>query len=105
MDFKRALNTVWIELISNGIGWIAGLLAADLVSLFFIKKKWSNLWGAFSKKNAVDADTYGALEWIVAALIGFAVLIIVNKILVPRLLNPVLVKLRKRKNEQKDIEE
>lgn len=102
MDIKKTLNTVWIELISNGIGWLAGLLAADLVSLFFIRKKWSNAWGAFSDKNAVDQDTYGVIEWLFAAVIGYLVLVTVNRFAVPYFFKPVLERLRLKKKETID---
>ncbi len=77
---KNVIEKIIIELIGNGIGWITGLFAADIVSYFFVARSWKNMWGVFSfKKEAVSQDTFGMLEWIVAAIIGYIVLVTVNK--------------------------
>lgn len=86
MKFKQTLTVIVQEFIGNGIGWIAGLVAADLLSHFFVAKKWWNLGGRLSKKAALDANTLGVVEWIATAVIGFIVLLIVNKYISPWLL-------------------
>ncbi len=101
----NTLNIVLIELISNGIGWIAGLSAADLVGMFFVKRKWYNLGGSLSKKTAVDAETYNIMEWLGAAVIGYIVLVIVNKLVVQKLFKDYLLKLKLRKKQAEHEEE
>ncbi len=76
---KRTFRIIVEEFISNGIGWIAGLVAADLVSYFFVAKKWWNLGGRLSRKVAVEASTLNIFEWIATAVIGFIVMYLVNK--------------------------
>ncbi len=68
------------ELIANGIGWIAGLLSVDLLSHFFAVRSWKNAWGLFSRKATVNQETFEIMEWVLTALVGFIVLITVNKI-------------------------
>jgi hypothetical protein len=81
MKAKKVANTVFEELIANGVGWIAGLLSVDVVKMFFIEKKWYNAWGIFSKKSAVDSDTFAILEWAATALIGFLVMFLINMLI------------------------
>lgn len=76
---KKTVNRIFEEVIANGIGWIAGLLSIDLLDLFFIQKSWKNAWGIFSKRTALDATTFSFLEWTLTAIIGFIVMLIVNK--------------------------
>ncbi len=66
------------ETISNIIGWIAGLLSIDILDYFFIQKSWKNVWGIFSKRTVVNAETYSLLEWLLTAFIGFLVMVFVN---------------------------
>ncbi len=79
------MNKLLEEVIANIVGWIAGLVSIDFLDYFFIQKSWKNVWGAFSKRTAVDANTYSLLEWILTALIGFIVMIIVNRLVRKRL--------------------
>lgn len=80
MNFKKISNTIIQEIVANGIGWIAGLLSANLLSYIFVAKKWWNLGGKLSKKAAIDANTLNILEWISTAVIGFIVLTLVNRL-------------------------
>ena len=89
MKIRRVLRIVFEEFIANGIGWISGLIAADLVSHFFAARSWKNLWGLASAKVAVKAETFNILEWLAAAIIGFAVLLLVNKLIAQRLLEKI----------------
>ena len=79
MKTRKAARTITEELIANAIGWVAGLLSVDLLSLFFTERKLTNAWGLFSRKTAVSAETFSFLEWIVTAVVGFAVLFVVNR--------------------------
>jgi len=93
---KTGIGTIILkEFISNGIGWIAGLLAANLVSSFFVAKKFSNLWGLgtkFTDKTAVSAPTLNIIEWLTTAIIGYFVLLLVNKTLAKWLLKSLETK-------------
>ena len=88
------------EIISNGIGWIAGLLSVDLLNNFFAVRSWKNGWGLFSRKTMIDADTFNIIEWVLTAILGFVVLFTVNKLIVKR----ILKKEREKENEN-EIEE
>ncbi len=74
------MNKLFEEATSNIVGWIAGLLSIDFLDYFFIQKSWKNVWGVFSKRTAVDAQTYSFLEWLITALIGFIVMFLVNRL-------------------------
>ena len=82
---KKHSKTLFQEIISNGIGWIAGLLSVDLLSHFFAVRSWKNGWGLFSRKTMIDADTFNIIEWILTAILGFVVLFTVNKLIVKRM--------------------
>ena len=97
MKKKKTLNTIIEEIIANGIGWIAGLASVDLLGEFFIVKKWYNLGGIFSKKTAIDSDTFSFLEWTLTAIIGFIVMIVINKF--------IRKKLFKKKPDESKLEE
>ncbi|MBN1252268.1 MAG: hypothetical protein JXR51_10130 [Bacteroidales bacterium] len=73
-------KTIIEEILSNGIGWIAGLLSVDLLSHFFAVRSWKNGWGLFSRKTMIDADTFNILEWVLTAILGFIVLVGINRI-------------------------
>lgn len=79
MKTSKTVKTLTEELIANAVGWLAGLLSVDLLSHFFAVRSWKNAWGLFSRKATVSAETFSVLEWVVTAVIGFAVLIVVNR--------------------------
>ena len=97
---KNVIKTVFEEVIANGIGWVAGLLSVDLLDLFFIKKSIWNLGGLFSKKAAVSGTTFSLLEWVLTAVIGFVVMLIVNKFVRKK-----LIERRKKRAEDAEQEE
>jgi len=97
MKRKKTFNTIVEEVIANGIGWIAGLASVDLLGEFFIVKKWYNLGGIFSKRTAIDSDTFSFLEWTLTAVIGFVVMIVINKF--------IRKKLFKKKLDESKLEE
>ncbi len=90
------MNKFFEEAISNGIGWLAGLLSIDILDYFFIQKSWKNVWGIFSKRTVVNAETYSFLEWALTAVLGFIVMLLVNRLVRRRLLGLVF------KNKKKD---
>jgi len=83
---KKHSKTLFQEIISNAIGWIAGLLSVDLLSHFFAVRSWKNGWGLFSRKTMIDADTFNVIEWVLTAILGFVVLFTVNKLILKRML-------------------
>lgn len=89
MKSKKTVNTIIEEVIANGIGWVAGLLSIDLLKLFFIERKFTNAWGIFSKKTAVSGATFSFMEWTLTAIIGFAVMLIVNSYIRKKLFKKV----------------
>ena len=69
------------EIFNFGIGWIFGLFATQLVLLFFEERDFSNLWGLWSNKIIVQESTLTIIEWITSAVIGYIVMMRVNKII------------------------
>lgn len=97
MKTRKAARTLTDELIANAIGWVAGLLSVDLLSHFFAVRSWKNAWGLFSRKATVSAETFSVLEWVVTAIVGFVVLMLVNRYIGNWLLSKI------DKTEQPDI--
>ena len=89
MKLRKQTRVFSEELISNAIGWIAGLVSVDLLSHFFAVRSWKNGWGLFSRKTMIDADTFSIIEWSITAIFGFIVLYSVNKFIMKRLLNKI----------------
>lgn len=69
------------EIFNFGIGWIFGLFATQLVLLFFEERDFSNLWGLWSNKIIVQESTLTIIEWVTSAVIGYIVMMQVNKII------------------------
>lgn len=101
MKTHKATKTLTEELISNAIGWIAGLLSVDLLSYFFAVRSWKNGWGLLSRKETVNAETFELMEWIITAVVGFVVLFVVNRMVGNWLVN----KLKSDKIEASDEKE
>lgn len=76
--FQKVAKHLAGEALGQLVGFMAGLGASSVLHRFFVRKSVFNLWGAFSSRQAVDKDTLHVLEWIVSALIGFAVFSLVN---------------------------
>lgn len=91
--FKQG-KTLWEEILSNVIGWLGGLFSVDLLSEFFAVRSWKNAWGLFSRKKTVSAETFEFMEWILTAIVGFVVLILIN-----RLVRKIVNKYQQRKND------
>lgn len=66
------------EVLNLSVGYLAGLLASNLVSRFFVKKGLVNLWGLTAKREALRKDDYEWLMFISSYLIGLIVLLAVQ---------------------------
>jgi hypothetical protein len=63
------------EVLNLAIGYLAGLLASNLVTTFFVRRGLGNLWGLTSSRDALKRDTYDWLMFISSYVIGLAVMI------------------------------
>ncbi len=66
------------EALNLSVGYLAGLLASNLVSRFFVKKGLVNLWGLAAKREALRKDDYEWLMFLSSYLIGLIVLLLVQ---------------------------
>ncbi len=66
------------EVLNLSIGYLAGLLASNLVTTFFVKRGLTNLWGLASGRDALKRDTYDWLMFIASYVIGLVVMIAVQ---------------------------
>ena len=73
------------ELANGGLGWLVGE--------FFTERSWLNLWGAATRKTAVDAVTFEVLGVLAEVLVGFAVMVVANEYVMA----PLLARWRARK--------
>ena len=78
---KRFFTHLFREIFNFGVGWIFGLFATQLVLLFFEERSFSNLWGLWSNKMVVERTTLSIIEWLSSAVIGYVVMMQVNKIM------------------------
>lgn len=63
------------EALNLAVGYLAGLLASNLVTTFFVKRGLGNLWGLTSGREALKRDTYDWVLFISSYVIGLAVMI------------------------------
>ena len=77
---KKFFSHLLKEIFNFGVGWIFGLIATQLVLLFFEERGFYNLWGLWSNKMVVDETTLTIIEWLASAVIGYVVMMQVNKI-------------------------
>lgn len=75
---SKFTNFLINEALNLSVGYLAGMSASLLVSRFFVKKGFSNLWGLTAKREALQKDSYDMLMFIASYLIGLAVMISVN---------------------------
>ncbi|MEZ4995156.1 MAG: hypothetical protein R2824_32345 [Saprospiraceae bacterium] len=66
------------EALNLSVGYLAGLMASNLVSKFFVKRGLVNLWGLTAKREALKKDQYEWLMLISSYLIGLIVLVLVQ---------------------------
>jgi hypothetical protein len=78
---KRVINYMIDAIAERFIGFIVGMWASGLVSLFFETRNLKNLWGLRSHKTLITKSSYEELEWWVAAIVGFIAYEIVNQFL------------------------
>jgi hypothetical protein len=71
----RFAEFVGQEVLNLAIGYLAGLLASNLVTTFFVKRGIGNLWGLTSGRDALKRDTYDWLLFISSYAIGLLVMI------------------------------
>ncbi len=75
---KKLLNFLSQEALNLSVGYLAGLLASNLVSAFFVKRRLVNLWGLAAKREALQKDNYEWLMFISSYLIGLIVMLAVQ---------------------------
>ncbi len=85
MTIKNTMKEIGNEFLNTGIGWIIGLMVANFVNYFFTQKSWRNLCGLATKKTAVSADMLMIIEFLAEAIVGFLVLVLINKIIVVKI--------------------
>lgn len=78
---KKLFYHILKETANFGLGWLFGLAAVQLVLLFFEEKGIANLWGLWSNKMVVEQSTLSIIEWLTSAIIGYVVMMQVNKII------------------------
>ena len=69
------------EVLNLSVGYLAGLIASNLVSRYFVKKGLVNLWGVAAKREAVSKDVYEWLMFISSYLLGLIVMLAVNQLM------------------------
>lgn len=75
---KKLLNFLSQEALNLSVGYLAGLLASNLVSEFFVRRRLVNLWGLTAKREALKKDNYEWLMFITSYLLGLIVMLAVQ---------------------------
>lgn len=75
---KKFYNFVASEVLNLSVGYLAGLMASNLVSRFFVKRGLVNLWGIAAKREALKKDDYEWLMFLASYLIGLLVMVAVQ---------------------------
>lgn len=75
---KKFTSFLTHEALNLSVGYLAGLMASNLVSKFFVKRGLVNLWGLTAKREALKKDEYEWLMFATSYLIGLIVLIVVQ---------------------------
>lgn len=75
---KKLSHFLTEEALNLSVGYLAGLMASNLVSKFFVKRGLVNLWGLTAKREALKKDNYEWLMLISSYLIGLIVLLAVQ---------------------------
>lgn len=70
---RRAFDYLLGEALGNLVGFGAGIGAHNAMKAVFVRKSVWNLGGLFSKRTALDKDTFSALELALTVLVGFVV--------------------------------
>jgi hypothetical protein len=75
---KKFTHFLTHEALNLSVGYLAGLVASNLVSRFFVKRGLVNLWGLTARREALKKDDYEWLMFGASYLIGLIVLIAVQ---------------------------
>lgn len=75
---KKLTNFLAQEALNLAIGYLAGLMASNLVSKFFVKRGLVNLWGVVGKREALKKDNYEWLMFLSSYAIGLLVMLVVQ---------------------------
>lgn len=62
------------EALNLAVGYLAGLIASNLVSRFFVKRGLVNLWGLTANRNALKGEEHEWLMFGASYLIGLIVI-------------------------------
>jgi len=71
------------EFMNFGVGWIIGVYVMKFVASYFEVSALSNLYGFWSNKTIVDAETLPRLEFVLSLTLGYLVMKTVNKFIHP----------------------
>ena len=75
---NKLTNFLTQEALNLSVGYLAGLMASNLVSRFFVKRGLVNLWGLTARREALKKDQYEWLMYVASYVIGLAVLLAVQ---------------------------
>jgi len=84
-DRKDWGSFVFHQIIINGSGWTAGVLASDLVGSYFKTKSAKNLWGLKGRhdgKTMISKDDFEMYSWWASYIFGLIILILVRHIVI-----------------------
>lgn len=73
------------QVIINGAGWTAGILASDLVGSYFKTKSAKNLWGLKGRhdgKTMITKEEFEMYSWWASYAFGLIILILVRHFLI-----------------------
>jgi hypothetical protein len=76
---RKFLEYLYSNFVGNFLGFAIGMASTRLVSHFFTTRSIKNLWGLTARKTVIDKQTFHAMEWGIAILIGFIVFEIISK--------------------------
>lgn len=75
---KKLISFLGQEALNLAVGYLAGLIASNLVSMFFVKRGLVNIWGLTAKRSALKKDDYEWLMFIASYAIGLIVMLAVQ---------------------------
>ena len=80
---KKVADFSFGEVLNFAVSYLAGYAGSLVLSSFFVKKRWYDpgTWSVFSKRTALDSETYGMYEFWLTYGIGLVIMIVVNRLL------------------------
>lgn len=90
LHIKKLAPYIYDKATGSFSGFMIGLSASGLTSWFFETRSIRNLWGLTAKKTLVSKQTYGTLEWVIAALVGYLVFEVFMKLMKEKAENKLL---------------